>query len=79
MVVDTWIVISVVIVMGALALDRTRAYRVLPFLLSRLRGRSHSAVRVETPGVDSTEPSAVRVHPSDAGEREKEPLNGEGH
>jgi len=43
--VDAWIVPAIVILLSALAVDRTRAYRALPVLLNRLRGRSRSAGR----------------------------------
>ena len=38
--VEAWILPAVVILLGAIAVDRTRAYRALPALLGRLRRRS---------------------------------------
>jgi len=43
--VDAWIVPAIVILLSALAVDSTRAYRALPVLLNRLRGHSRSAGR----------------------------------
>lgn len=75
---DTWIGIAVVITLGALVIDRTRAYRVLPFALSRLRGRPRPARRADSLEVDSTELATVRVNRSDVAGSEKELINGEG-
>ena len=36
---ELWIGIAVVIVLGALAIDRTRAYRLLPAVVNQLRRR----------------------------------------
>lgn len=79
MAVDTWIVIAVVIVIGALAVDRTRAYRALPQLVSRLRRRTRAAARPATLGVDSGELPSVGITRSDFAGTEKELRNGEGH
>jgi hypothetical protein len=77
---DAWVLIAIVIVLGALAVDRTRAYRALPALLNRLRGRSRVAGRPQTLGVDSAELPPVRINRSDfAAGNEKEPGHGEGH
>lgn len=37
---EAWTVAAIAILLSALVLDRTRAYRALPALLNRLRGRS---------------------------------------
>ena len=79
MVVDAWPLIAVVIVVGALIADRTRAYRALPVMLNRLRGRSRSADHPRTSGVDSAELLAAPINRSDFAGREKEPRNGDAH
>lgn len=79
MAVDAWTVIAIVIVIGALAVDRTRAYRALPQHLSRLRRRTRSAARTDSLGVDSGELPRVPINRPDFAGREKEPPNGEGH
>lgn len=76
---DAWIAIAIVIVLSALAVDRTRAYRALPFVLNRVRRRSRSAGRPQTLGVDSSELPPVRINRSDFAGREKEPRDGKGH
>ena len=74
---DAWTVAAIVIVMSALVLDRTRAYRVLPALLNRLRGRPGSGSRAL--GVDSAQRPPVPIDRSDFAGREKESPHGEGH
>jgi hypothetical protein len=76
---DAWIVAAIVIVLGALAADRTRAYRALPALLNRLRGRSRSVGRPQTLGVDSKELPPVQITRSDFADRKKGAPHGEGH
>lgn len=76
---DAWFFVAVVIILGALAMDRTRAYRALPSLLSRLRRRSRAASRQQTLGVDSGEHPQVHIDGSNLAHREKEPRHGEGH
>jgi hypothetical protein len=78
-VIDAWPLLAVVIVVGALVADRTRAYRALPVMLNRLRARSRSADHPQTSGVDSAELLAAATNRSDFAGREKEPRNGEGH
>ena len=78
MLMDAWVVVAIVIILGALAVDRTRAYRALPFFLSRLRRRSRTPGRPQTPGVDSAELRPVHIDESDFAGREKEPRHGEG-
>ena len=74
---DAWTVAAIVTVVSALVVDRTRAYRVLPALLNRLRGRSGSGSR--GPGVDSDQRPPVPIDRSDFAGREKESSHGEGH
>ncbi len=76
--IDAWTVPAIVIVLSALAVDRTRAYRALPALLNRLRGRSRFAGRPQALGVDSSELPKVQIIRSDLADRE-EPRHGEGH
>lgn len=76
---DLWVVVAIVIVLAALTVDRTRAYRALPAALNRLRGRSRSAGRPQTLRVDSAEPAPVAINGSDFAGREKESGHGEGH
>lgn len=76
---DPWIIVAIVIIVGALALDRTRAYRALPVLLNRLRGRSRNAGHLEIPGVDSPELPRGRVRSSEFAGGEEEGRHGEGH
>ena len=72
---DAWAVTAVVIVLGALVLDGTRAYRALPALLNRLRrpstGRPQS-LRVDSAGL----PPAPTNRLGFAG-RERESRHGE--
>jgi hypothetical protein len=77
--VETWILPAVVIVLGAIVVDRTRAYRALPALLGRLRRRSRAAGSPPTLGVDSNEPPPVRIDRSDFTGTEKGHGHGEGH
>jgi hypothetical protein len=77
--VDAWIVPAVVILLSALAVDRTRAYRALPALLNRLRGRSPATGRPQVVGVDSSELPPVQINRSDFADREKESRHGERH
>jgi hypothetical protein len=76
---EAWVVLAIVIVLGALTLDRTRAYRALPFVLSRLRRRSRVAGPPQTLGVDSAELDPVPVEGSGSAATDKEPRHGEGH
>lgn len=76
---DAWTVTATAIILGALFVDRTRAYRALPLFLNRLRGRSRSSGRRGTLGVDSAESFPVRADASDVPGREKEPRHGPGH
>jgi hypothetical protein len=76
---EVWVVIAIVIVLGALTMDRTRAYRALPFVLSRLRRRSRATGPRQTLRVDSAELDPVPIGGSDSAAREKEPRHGEGH
>ncbi len=76
--IDGWTVPAIVIVLSALAVDRTRAYRALPALLNRLRGRSRSAGHPQALGVDLNELPKVQINRSDLADRE-EPRHGEGH
>ena len=76
---DPWVVIATLIVLGALAVDGSRAYRALPYLLSRLRRWTRSAARPDPLGVDSRELPPVRINRSDFAGREEEPRDGEGH
>ena len=75
---EPWTVAAIAIVLGALIIDRTRAYRALPLLLRRVRGRSRAG-RAQTLGVDSAELRPVRIEGSDSAGREKEPRHGQGH
>jgi hypothetical protein len=75
---EAWIVLAIVIVLGGLAIDRTRAYRALPVLLNRVRGRSRSAGRSQVLGVDSAEFPPVRIKGSDFTGIEEERRHGEG-
>ena len=76
---DGWVGPAVVIVLSALAIDRTRAYRALPAVLSRLRARSRSGGRREAAGVDSGELPPVGINRAEFADREKEPRHGEGN
>ena len=69
---DSFTLIVVVIVLGALAVDGTRAYRALPALVNRLRGRSRFAGRSAGLGVDSDENSRVPISKPEPAGREKE-------
>ena len=77
--IEAWIVPALVIVLGALAIDRTRAYRALPAVLNRLRARSRPGGRPETLGVDSDELPPVRINRAEFAGREKESRHGEGN
>ena len=70
---------AIVILLSALAVDRTRAYRALPALLSRLRRRTRDAGWSRPLGVDSIEPPPVRIDRSDFTAREKGQGLEEGH
>ena len=74
---DAWTVAAIVIVLSALLVDRTRAYRALPALLNRLRGRARA--RSHAAGVDSAQLPQVPIDRSEFAGREKESLHGEGH
>lgn len=74
---DTWTAAAIVIVVSALVVDRTRAYRALPAFLNRLRGRS--GARSHALGVDSAQRPPVPVDRPDFAGREKESPDGEGH
>ena len=74
---DVWTVAAIVIVLSALLVDRTRAYRALPAFLNRLRGRS--GARSQTVGVDSAQRPPVPSDRSNLAGREKESPHGEGH
>jgi hypothetical protein len=79
MVVEAWILPAVVILLGAIMVDRTRAYRALPVLLGRLRRRSRPTGPQRSPGVDSIEPPRVRIDQTDLTGTEKEHGHGEWH
>lgn len=74
---DTWTVAAIVIVVSALVVNRTRAYRALPAFLNRLRGRS--GARSQAAGVHSVELPPAPIDRSDFAGREKELPHGEGH
>lgn len=76
--IEAWVVLAVVIVVIALAIDRTRAYRVLPALVSRLRGRSSPNGRQHALGVDSAELPPLNTNRAEFA-REKESRHGEGN
>ena len=46
---EAWFAAAVVIVLAAIVVDRTRAYRFIPAALSRLRRRSRSESRAISP------------------------------
>jgi hypothetical protein len=77
--IEAWIVPAVVIVLSALVVDRTRAYRALPAVLNRLRGRSRPGRRLETLGVDSDELPPVPINRAEFAGREKGSRHGEGN
>lgn len=77
--IDVWMVPAIVIVLGALVVDRTRAYRAVPAVLNRLRGRSRPGGRQQTLGVDSDELPPVRINRAEFAGREKESRHGEGN
>jgi hypothetical protein len=77
--VEAWVLPAVVILLSAIAVDRTRAYRALPALLSRLRRRSRAAGGPSpTLGVDSMESPSVPIDRSHVIGTEKEHGHGEG-
>lgn len=77
--VEAWILPAVVILLSAMVVDRTRAYRALPALLSRFRRRSRAPGPQPNPGVDSMETPPVRIDRSDFTGTEKGHRHGEGH
>lgn len=77
--VEAWVLPAVVILLSAIALDRTRAYRALPALLSRLRRRSRAGGSSPTLGVDSMESASVQIDRTDVTGTEKEQSHGQGH
>jgi hypothetical protein len=76
--VEAWVLPAVVILLSAIAVDRTRAYRALPALLSRLRRRSRAVGSSPTLGVDSMESPSVQTDRSHVIGTEKEHGHGEG-
>lgn len=77
--VEAWVLPAVVILLSAIAVDRTRAYRALPALLSRLRRRSLPVSSPPTLGVDSMESASVQIDRTDFTGTEKGHGHGEGH
>jgi hypothetical protein len=75
---EAWIALAILIILGGLTIDRTRAYRALPVLLNRVRGRSRSAGHSQILGVDSGELPPVRINGSDFAGIEEERRHGEG-